>query len=46
MKIENFKFALKKSIYGLKQSGRNWLRTLKVIAFENSVFDEYFIRGM
>ena len=35
---------LKKSLYGLKQSGRNWHRTLKSyledVAFENSVFVE------
>ena len=40
---------LKKSLYGLKQSGRNWHRTLKSyleeLGFENSVFDEcLFVR--
>ena len=40
---------LKKSLYGLKQSGRSWHRTLKSyleeLGFENSVFDEcLFVR--
>ena len=40
---------LKKSSYGLKQSGRNWPRTLKSyleeLSFESSVFDEcLFVR--
>ena len=46
MKKENLKF---KSLYGLKQSGRNWHRTLisylEKLGFENSVFDEcLFVR--
>ena len=40
---------LKKSLYGLKQSGRNWPRTpksyLEELSFESSVFDEcMFVR--